>query len=339
MADILPTRPDPPSEEDKEPRVVGLDSDEVSDLLSAISSETARTMLSALHDEPATPSELADRVDTSIQNAQYHLGKLEDADLIEPGGTAYSEKGREMTVYTPADRALVVVAGGEDDTSGLQSVLAQLLGGLGVVALGSVVVERLTRTGAGPDVSLAETGGDAGAAGGAANATAATATAEPTAEPTATAAETPAPTAEPTATAEPAGTPTGTGDGGGGGFNIAEATETATPQATGTEAAGDATVTESTRTITESAATRTPVETATETPQATGAPTAEPTVTAAAEATRTATEAVRTTAETTVLSGGDPGVTSVAALSPGELFFLGGVVTLVFTTAYWWLRS
>jgi DNA-binding transcriptional ArsR family regulator len=340
MADILPTRPDPPSEEDKEPRVVGLDSDEVSDLLSAISSETARTMLSALHDEPATPSELADRVDTSIQNAQYHLGKLEDADLIEPGGTAYSEKGREMTVYTPADRALVVVAGGEDDTSGLQSVLAQLLGGLGVVALGSVVVERLTRAGAGPDVSLAETGGDGGAAGGAANATAATATAEPTA----TAAETAAPTAEPTATPEPAATPTETD--GGGGFNIAEATETATPQATGTEAAGDATVTESARTVTESArtvtesaATATPMETATETPQATGTPTAEPTVTAASEATRTATEAVRTTAETTVASGGDPGLMSLAALSPGELFFLGGVVTLAFTTAYWWLRS
>jgi DNA-binding transcriptional ArsR family regulator len=327
MADILPTRPDPPSEEDKEPRVVGLDSDEVSDLLSAISSETARSMLSALHDEPATPSELADRVDTSIQNAQYHLGKLEDADLVEPGGTAYSEKGREMTVYTPADRALVVVAGGEDDTSGLQSVLAQLLGGLGVVALGSVVVERLTRTGAGPDVSL-ETGADGGAAGGAANATAATATAEPTA----TAAETAAPTAQPTSTPGPATTPTGTSDGGGGGFSIAEATETATPQATGTEPAGDAaTVTESARTATETAATQTTMETATETPQATS----EPTATAAAEATRTATETVRTT----VSSGADPGVVGVAALSPGELFFLGGVVTLAFTTAYWWLRS
>ncbi|MDS0295802.1 ArsR/SmtB family transcription factor [Halogeometricum luteum] len=220
VADILPFRPDP-SDDDKEPRVVGLDGEEVSDLLSAISSETARTILSSLHEDPATPSEVADRADTSIQNAQYHLGRLEDAGLIEPDGTAYSEKGREMTVYAPADRALVVVAGREEDTSGLRSVLSRLLGGLGVVALGSVVVDRLTRTAAGPTVSLAGDGGEGGAAPGApsgANATGATAGS----------------TSTPTAAA----TPTDAGNGGsGGGFSIAEAPSTAGGEATSTEAA------------------------------------------------------------------------------------------------------
>nr|WP_049916931.1 winged helix-turn-helix domain-containing protein [Halogeometricum pallidum] len=240
MADILPSRFDA-SSDDKEPRVVGLDGEETSEVLSAISSETARTVLSSLHEEPATPSEMADRVDTSIQNAQYHLGRLEDAGLIEPGGTAYSEKGREMTVYAPADRALVVVAGKEEDASGLRSVLSRLLGGLGVVALGSVVVDRLTRTAAGPTVSLAGEADEGGAAtGGSASGGAA-----PGAPSGSTAAE---------ATST---------DAGGGGFGIAEApsttggeatsAETATRAAEATRAAGTHAA-ETTRTALETAA-------------------------------------------------------------------------------------
>jgi DNA-binding transcriptional ArsR family regulator len=117
MADLLPSRPDIP-DDDKEPRVVGLDSDEADDLLAAISSETAREALSTLHDEPAPASDVADRIDTSIQNAQYHLDRLETAGLIEAAGTAYSEKGREMTVYAPASRPLVIVAAPDGITAG-----------------------------------------------------------------------------------------------------------------------------------------------------------------------------------------------------------------------------
>ena len=214
MADLLPSRPDL-DDGDKEPRVVGLDSDEVDDLLAAISSETAREILSTLHDEPGPPSDVADRIDTSIQNAQYHLDRLETAGLIEAAGTGYSEKGREMTVYAPADQALVVVAS-EDESTGLESALTQLLGGVGAIALGSVVVDRLARTGAAPTPETADAGGANGGA-----ATNASGTTEPTATPTpapeddggvgiAEVTETPAPTAEPAATPTPAAEPTTT---------------------------------------------------------------------------------------------------------------------------------
>jgi DNA-binding transcriptional ArsR family regulator len=277
VADSLPSRSDASDDDDdKEPRVVGLDGEEASELFSAVSSETARTILSSLHEEPATPSEVADRVGTSIQNAQYHLGRLEGAGLIEPAEVVYSEKGREMTVYAPADRALVVVAGREEDASGLRSVLSRLLGGLGVVALGSVVVDRLTRTAAGPTVSLAEDGGEGGAAPGApsgANATGAT-----------------------VAESTPTPTPTDAG-GGGGGFSIAEAPSTVGERATSTEAA-----------------------------------------TRAAEATRTALETAAAAGGPE--AGADASAAPVGALStlaPAELFFLGGVATLVCATAYWWV--
>jgi DNA-binding transcriptional ArsR family regulator len=156
MADLLPSSPDTSAAEDPNPRVIGVDSDDADALIGALSSDTARALLAALHDEPTNPAKLADAVDTTIQNAQYHLGKLEDAGLIEVVDTVYSEKGREMNVYAPSDRPLVVVAGREEDTSGLQTALSRLLGALAALALGSALVQQLL---VGDLVSLGSGGG------------------------------------------------------------------------------------------------------------------------------------------------------------------------------------
>jgi DNA-binding transcriptional ArsR family regulator len=141
MADLLPSRPDTPAAEEADPRVIGLDSEDADDLLSALSSDTAREVLAALHDEPDTPANVADRVDTSLQNAQYHLGNLEDAGLIEVADTVYSEKGREMNRYAPADRPLVVFAGREEESRGLESALKNLLGAVGLLGVMSLLVQ------------------------------------------------------------------------------------------------------------------------------------------------------------------------------------------------------
>ncbi|QLG60644.1 ArsR/SmtB family transcription factor [Halorarum salinum] len=158
MADILPSTPDLGSPEEREPRVLGVDAEDAEDVLSALSSDTARELLATLHEEPGPASDVAKRVDTSLQNAQYHLKRLHDAGLVEVGGTAYSEKGREMDVYTPADRALVLVAGREEDTRGLKGTLKRLLGGVGVVALVSVLVETWLDGPFAPTLPFGQTG-------------------------------------------------------------------------------------------------------------------------------------------------------------------------------------
>lgn len=167
MADILPSAPDLGSPEEREPRVLGVDADDAEDVLSALSSDTAREVLAALHREPGPASDVADRVDTSLQNAQYHLKRLCEAELVEVGGTAYSEKGREMDVYAPADRALVLVAGREEDTRGLKGTLKRLLGGVSVVALVSVFIEMMLDGPFAPTRPFGTTASD-GAGGGAA---------------------------------------------------------------------------------------------------------------------------------------------------------------------------
>ena len=179
MARLFPSRSDP--DIDASPRVVGLDDDDAEDLLSALSSTTAREILAALHDEPTNPAALAKTVDTSLQNVQYHLGRLESAGVIRVVDTVYSEKGREMDVYAPADRPLVVVAADNEETAGVSDVLARLLGGVAIVGVASLLAQFLVdgfpfvaRTG----------GGDAGGAVGAADvATEATTTAAATGPP------------------------------------------------------------------------------------------------------------------------------------------------------------
>jgi len=140
---LLPSRSDSPPPDDAGPRVVDVESEEADAVIAALSSKTARTLLNELHDDPAPPADLAERADTSVQNAKYHLDKLQDAGAIEVVDTAYSAKGREMDVYAPADQPLVIYAGDADTRGTLRSALSRLLGALGILAMASFVVQAV----------------------------------------------------------------------------------------------------------------------------------------------------------------------------------------------------
>ena len=160
MSRLLPSLPDATPEE-REPRVVGVDDDEADDLIAALGSETARTILSTLHDRPATKSELAAEVDTSLQNVQYHLSRLDEADLVDIVDTAYSEKGREMDVYAAADEPLVLFSGDSEESTGIKTALMRLLGGYGLIGLAAVAAQRLLAVGSlGGARTAQQSGGD-----------------------------------------------------------------------------------------------------------------------------------------------------------------------------------
>lgn len=160
MSRLFPIR-SPVEREAEEPRVLAVDDEDADEVFSALSSDTARTILQLLYAEPRTASDLADHVDTSLQNVRYHLEKLRDAGLVEVADTWYSERGTEMKVYAPASESVVVFAG-EDDGGTLRTLLRQLVGGVGVLAMGSVAVEYLARTYGTPEVGAGD-GGGAGA--------------------------------------------------------------------------------------------------------------------------------------------------------------------------------
>lgn len=309
MMSLLPSSPEVSVEDD--PRVVGLDSEDADALMQALSSDTAREMLSTLHEEPSPPSRLAEQVDTTLQNAQYHLERLSDAGAIEVVGTAYSEKGREMDVYAPADKPLVIFAGQDKQASGIRAALSRLVGGLAALLFGAIAVQEVFGRGirrlAAPLFGAGSGAGSGGGgdAGGAPDA--ATATGTPTG--------TPPPTETPPQTKTPSET---SGGGDVGVFGAEEPTGTATQSGGDGGMSGTATAEPATSTPAPTAQ-QTPVAETTETVADAGAGGATPTPTAVNE---TATETARTAADVAV--AGD----AALGLPPGVVFFLGGALVL-----------
>ncbi len=144
MSTIFPLRDKVSLDDKREPRLVDLDDDVADDVFQALSSGTTRDIFAALHETPQTASDLADVTDTSVQNTQYHLQKLVDAELVEVVDTWYSERGTEMKVYAPTDESLVLFAG-NDKRGSLRSLLKRVVGVLGLLLPASAVVAWLTR--------------------------------------------------------------------------------------------------------------------------------------------------------------------------------------------------
>jgi DNA-binding transcriptional ArsR family regulator len=141
MSGLLPSDSNVRQEEEGEPRVLWFDDEDAEQLIGSLSSDTARSVLTSLHDGPATASELADDVDTSLQNVRYHVDNLQSAGLVDVVGTEYSSKGREMNVYGPADDPLVVCVGSTDDRNGFFESLRDYVGALAVLVAASAAVQ------------------------------------------------------------------------------------------------------------------------------------------------------------------------------------------------------
>lgn len=130
-----------------EPLVLDLESDDAGEILGALSSETARNIMLALHAQPATLSDVAESVDTSRQNAQYHLKKLEAVDAVQVIDTLYSEKGREMKVYAPSGEPLIIVSAEDGTGSRLRDTISDLLAPILAIALVSAVLQVIATAG------------------------------------------------------------------------------------------------------------------------------------------------------------------------------------------------
>jgi len=140
MSRLLPFQSDADVPEDRAPRVVDLEGEDAEKVFGALSSETAREIFTALHEEPMTASDVADAVDSSIQNVRYHLENLGDAGLVEVVDTWYSSRGNEMKVYAPKDGPLIV-SSDESRASRIRTALSRLVGGVGALAASSLLVQ------------------------------------------------------------------------------------------------------------------------------------------------------------------------------------------------------
>jgi DNA-binding transcriptional ArsR family regulator len=119
-------------------------------VVDALASDTARNLLAEIYEAPAVPSELAERLDMTLQRVSYHLDKLEEANVIRVAGTRYSEKGQEMKIYAPAEDPLVVFVGTEERKSSFTSLLKRLVPAIAILGVFSyatqILIENLRAT-------------------------------------------------------------------------------------------------------------------------------------------------------------------------------------------------
>lgn len=145
MTDLLQKLSGTRSQPIQEGTLCNLADDSGARVFNVLGSETARRIYLHLQDETATASEIAEHADTSIQNTQYHLTKLREAELVEVADTEYSSKGSEMNIYAATDDPLIIVSGSESRLEKVRSRLSDLLGGIAMLLGGSILIEWLTR--------------------------------------------------------------------------------------------------------------------------------------------------------------------------------------------------
>jgi predicted transcriptional regulator len=74
-----------------------------------IANDTARQILELLADGAMSTSAIAKKLEIPLTTAQYNVEKLIEAKLVVVEKTRYSEKGREVKLYAPARRMIVLV--------------------------------------------------------------------------------------------------------------------------------------------------------------------------------------------------------------------------------------
>lgn len=114
MSELFPYKQPVDADPDR-PSFVDMSTDDATPIFKTLSSKTARQIFTQLHESPKTASDLAETVDTSLQNTVYHLNALVRAGLINIVDTWYSSRGLEMKVYAPRHEWLVLVAGPDED--------------------------------------------------------------------------------------------------------------------------------------------------------------------------------------------------------------------------------
>ncbi|WP_090379685.1 ArsR/SmtB family transcription factor [Natronobacterium texcoconense] len=145
MGRLLPTTPDATIERSEEPRLLCIDDEQSTQVLQALSSDTSQRIFRTLNEEPMTPRDVADELDSSLQSVGYHLENLEEAGLITVLDTCYSEKGQEMKVYGPPREPLVLFFGPSDDQPGLTAAFERFAGAIGLTAVPLAIGQALAR--------------------------------------------------------------------------------------------------------------------------------------------------------------------------------------------------
>ncbi len=115
-----------------------------------ISNDTARKIIELLADAPLSASDIAERLQTPLTTIVYNLENLESVGLIRVEKIKYSEKGREVKIYAPVRKPIVLVPE-KTDRKSITDILRKYVGVVQAAVFASSIIEFLLfRAGAPP---------------------------------------------------------------------------------------------------------------------------------------------------------------------------------------------
>ncbi len=135
--------------EDEKLLILPLNEKNSKEIAQIISNDTARNILEAIASEPLSESQIAEKLRIPLSTVQYNLGKLNDAGLVKVARTKYSEKMKEVKIYVPQRKFVVIVP----EKTNRKEVIAALKRYLTVIffaVAGSGIIEFLTMKIKGP---------------------------------------------------------------------------------------------------------------------------------------------------------------------------------------------
>ena len=120
-----------------------------------ISNDTARQIIELLADAPLSASDIAERLMAPLTTVTCNLENLESVGLVRVDRIKYSEKGREVKIFGPV-RKLIVVVPDKTDKRSVADLLRKYLGIILAAVLASSMVEFFTRKASKSVTSLAD---------------------------------------------------------------------------------------------------------------------------------------------------------------------------------------
>ena len=108
-----------------------------------ISNDTAREIIELLAEHSMSASDIAKKLNVPLTTVKYNLENLVEVGLAKIERIKYSEKGRQVKVYAPV-RKLIVVVPEKMDNGSIVDILKKYLGVILAAVLATGLVELLT---------------------------------------------------------------------------------------------------------------------------------------------------------------------------------------------------
>ena len=119
--------------------------DESKKITQVISNDTARQIMELLAGQSMSASGIAKELDVPLTTIKYNLENLVDVGLVKIERIKYSEKGRQVKVYAPV-RKLIVVVPEKLGSASITEILKKYLGVILTAVFASGFIELLTST-------------------------------------------------------------------------------------------------------------------------------------------------------------------------------------------------